>query len=105
MTQLTDINAAIVAINNLFKEIIKSDGAASKVVMDTQDRQILPTKGDFITGQETIRTFWQSVMEMGIKESRREKIKAESHEDKAIEVSKDEQSSTVTKRDFILTWD
>jgi ketosteroid isomerase-like protein len=101
MTQSTDIHTAIADINNLLQEYVKNGNADGMVALDTQEVQVFPRNGNSVICQETIRSFWKSVMVMGIREAR-EIIETESRGDTTIEDSKDKLSSTMTKMDFQL---
>jgi ketosteroid isomerase-like protein len=104
MTQSTDIHTAITVINTSFIELVKSGDPDGVIALDTKEVQVFPRNGNSVICQETIRSFWKSVMVMGIREAT-EIIETESHGDTTIEDSKDKPSSTMTKMDFQLKWD
>jgi uncharacterized protein (TIGR02246 family) len=54
----------------------------------TSAAQLLPANSDFVRGTAAIRTFWQSVIDMGLKGASLETIEVEGHGDTAIEVGR-----------------
>jgi ketosteroid isomerase-like protein len=62
--------------------------AAGLAALYTGNGQVLPSNGNFVTGRQPVETFWQAVMDMGIKEAQIEILEVEVHGDTAIEVSR-----------------
>jgi len=62
MAQSTDIQTAISTINNLYNEIIKNGDETDMAALYKQEKKAVPPNGDFVTDQETLKSFWQSVM-------------------------------------------
>ena len=108
MTLPIDIRAAIATTINRFIEHFKSGDAAGMADLYTQEGQVLPPNNNFITGHQAIQAFWQSLMDMGIKEAQLEIVEVESYNDTAIEVSKftllDEQGQVLNKGKYIVIW-
>ena len=108
MTLPIDIRAAIATTNNRFIEHFKSGDAAGMADLYTQEGQVLPPNNNFITGHQAIQAFWQSLMDMGIKEVQLEIVEVESYNDTAIEMSKftllDEQGQVLNKGKYIVIW-
>ena len=90
MTQSTStlVRDAIAAANENFMDTFKRGDAAGMAALYTENGQVLPPNGDFVTGKQSIATFWQGLMDMGIKEVKLEIVEVSGHGDTAIEVSK-----------------
>jgi uncharacterized protein (TIGR02246 family) len=84
----TEVRDAIVAANANFKTTFKAGDAAGMAALYTENGQLLPPNSDFVTGRPALQTFWQAIMDMGIKEAGLETVEVESHGDTAIEVGK-----------------
>jgi uncharacterized protein (TIGR02246 family) len=82
-----EVRGAIAAANEEFMAAVKRGDAAGLAALYTEDGQVLPPNGDFVTGKDGIQRFWQAVMDMGIKEAKLETVEVEGHGDTAIEVS------------------
>lgn len=80
-----NIKASIEAANKNWMNAFKSADAAAMAGLYTTRGQLLPANSDVIEGTDAIRDFWQSVMNMGIKEAVLETIEAEDLGDTAIE--------------------
>jgi uncharacterized protein (TIGR02246 family) len=81
------IRNAIAAANEDFMAAVKRGDAAGLAALYTENGQVLPPNGDFVTGKGAIQMFWQAVMDMGIKEAKLEIVEVEGHGDTATEVS------------------
>ena len=79
---------AINAANEKFMSAFNQGDAVGMAALYTEDGQILPPNGDFVSGREAIHKFWKSLMDMGIKKAKLEIVEVEGHGDTAIEVSK-----------------
>ena len=88
MTQSTDIRESITAANDEFMAAFKRADAAGLAALYTEDGQVLPPNGDFVTGRQAIQGFWQVLFDMGIKEAKMEIVEVEKHGDTVVEVSK-----------------
>ena len=80
------LNDEIKSANRNFMETFGRADAEGMGKLYTSDGQLLPSNSDFITGTEGIQTFWQAVMDMGIKTAKLETVELEGHGDTAIEV-------------------
>jgi uncharacterized protein (TIGR02246 family) len=87
MTLSADIHATIAAANDQFMANYKSGDAAGMAALYTEDGQVLPPNGDFVTGYQAIKTFWQALMDMGIKEAKLEIVEVERQGERVIEIS------------------
>ena len=84
----TEVRAAIVAANQDFITTFKRGDAAGMAALYAENGQVLPPNGDFVTGRPALQTFWQAIMDMGIKEAGLETVEVEAHGDTATEVGK-----------------
>jgi uncharacterized protein (TIGR02246 family) len=104
----TEIRDAIAAANEKFTTAFGQGDAAGLAALYTESGQILPPNGDFVTGKEAVQGFWQTLMDMGIKEAKLEIVEVEGHGDTAIEVSrftlKDEGGQVLDKGKYIVIW-
>lgn len=89
MTQstTTEVRGAIIAANERFMAAFKWGDAAGLAALYTENGQILPPNDGFVTGRQAVHAFWQSVMDMGIKEAKLKVLEVEGLGDTAIEVS------------------
>ena len=87
MTQSTEIRDAIAAANEKFMAAVSRGDAAGLAALYTDNGQVLPPNSDFVRGRQAIQTFWQGIMDMGIKTATLEIVEVEDHGDTAIEVS------------------
>ena len=83
----TEVRGAIAAANEDFMAVVKRGDAAGLAALYTESGQVLPPNGDFVTGRQGVQAFWQSVMDLGIKEAKLEIVEVEAHGNTAIEVS------------------
>ena len=110
MTQstLTEIRDAIATANENFMAAFKRGDAAGMAALYTENGQILPPNGEFVTGKQAVQTFWQALMDMGIKEAKMEIIEVERLGDTAIEVSEftlqGEGGQVLDKGKYIVIW-
>jgi uncharacterized protein (TIGR02246 family) len=104
----SEVRDAIAAANENFMDAVKSGDAAGLAVLYTENGQVLPPNGDFVTGKGAIQMFWQAVMDMGIKEAKLEIVEVEAHGDTAIEVSTftlhGEGGQVLDKGKYIVIW-
>ena len=86
----------------------KRGDAAGMAALYTRNGQILPPNGDFVTGTQAIQTFWQALMDMGVKEVELETVETEGHGNTAIEVGKftlyGDQEQVIDKGKYIVIW-
>jgi len=110
MTQSTstEVRGAIAAANENFMAAFKRGDAAGMAALYTENGQVMPPNGDFVTGRQAVQMFWQALMDMGIKEAKMEIIEVEGHGDTAIEVStftlQGEGGQVLDKGKYIVIW-
>jgi len=110
MTQSTstEVRGAIAAANENFMAALKRGDAAGMAALYTENGQVMPPNGDFVTGRQAVQMFWQALMNMGIKEAKMEIIEVEGHGDTAIEVStftlQGEGGQVLDKGKYIVIW-
>jgi uncharacterized protein (TIGR02246 family) len=88
MTQSIDIRESIEAANEKFMAAFKRGDAAGLAALYTEDGQVLPPNGDFVSGQQAVAGFWQVIFDMGIKEAELDIVEVEKQDDAAFEVSR-----------------
>ena len=108
MTTATDARVEIEAANKHFITAFSQGDAAALAALYTTDGQLLPPNSDFVTGPNAIKTFWQGVMDMGIKEATLETVEAEAHGETATEIGKYtmlvEGGQVADSGKYIVTW-
>ncbi len=102
------VREQIAAANEVFMATYKRGDAAGVAALYTENGQVLPPDGDFVTSREALRKYWQAALDQGIKESRLEIIEVEGHGDTAIEVSRytliGEGGRVLGKGKYIVIW-
>lgn len=103
-----DVTEAIASANNDFMTTFKQGDAAGMAELYTGDGQVLPPNGDFVTGKEGIRAFWQALMDMGIKEAKLDIVEVEEQGGVAFEVSKytlqGDEGQVLDEGKYIVIW-
>ena len=84
----SDIRPQIESANAQFVSAFKRGDATSLASLYTSEAQLLPANSDFVRGTAAIRTFWQNVLDMGLKGASLETMEVEGHGDTAIEVGR-----------------
>ena len=82
---MANTRASIETANKNWIDAFKNADAASMAHLYTAQGQLLPANSDVVQGTDAIRNFWQSVLNMGIKEALLETIEVEDFGDTAIE--------------------
>ncbi len=110
MTQLTatQVRQEIGEANKNFMVIFGRGDAAGLAALYTDDGQVLPPNGDFVTGPAAIQSFWQALMDMGFKAAKMEIVEVEGHGDTAIEIStytlEGEGGQVLDRGKYIVIW-
>lgn len=84
----SDIRTQIESANAQFVSAFKRGDAAGIANLYTAEAQLLPANSDFVRGTAAIRTFWQRVIDMGLKGASLETIELEAHGETAIEIGR-----------------
>jgi uncharacterized protein (TIGR02246 family) len=84
----SDVRRQIESANGHFVSAFKRGDATAMANLYTSAAQLLPANSDFVRGTAAIRTFWQSVLELGLTGASLETIEVEDHGDTAIEVGR-----------------
>jgi len=102
------IQNEIASANENFMNAFNQGDAAGMAALYTENGQVLPPNGEFVTGKQAVQMFWQAVMDMGIKEIKLDIIEVEDHGDTAIEVSgytlKGAGEQVLDKGKYIVIW-
>ena len=83
-----DIREAIASANENFMDTFSQRDAAGMADLYTDDGQVLPPNSDVVMGKEAIQTFWQALMDMGIRQANLQLGEVEKQGNLAFEVSK-----------------
>ncbi len=83
-----DPRTELEAGNRRFMEAFGRGDAAGVARLYTASAQLLPAHSDFVNGTTAIQRFWQTVMDMGVKEAVLETLEVESHGETAHEVGR-----------------
>ncbi len=78
----SDIRPRIESTNAQFVSAFKRGDAAGIANLYTEGAQLLPAHSDFVRGTAAICTFWQSVIDTGLKGASLETIELETHGDR-----------------------
>ena len=104
----TKVSDSIVIANENFMATFKRSDAAGIAALYTESGQLLPPNSDFVVGKQALQTFWQAIMDMGIKEAELETVEVEGHGDTAIEVGKyalkGEAGQVLDRGKYIVIW-
>ena len=104
----TQISDAIVAANEKFMTVFKMGDAAGLANLYTENGQVLPPNGGFLTGKDAIQAIWQSILDMGAKEIKLDIVEVEGQGDTAIEVSNytlySEDGQELDQGKYIVIW-
>jgi uncharacterized protein (TIGR02246 family) len=82
------VRNSIVAANEQFVAAFSRGDAAAVAALYGNDAQVLPPNNDLISGQQAIETFWQGVMNIGIKAAKLDTVDVDGSGDIACEVGK-----------------
>jgi uncharacterized protein (TIGR02246 family) len=88
MTTSTDVRSRIEAANQEFIAAFKRADATALASLYTAQAQLLPANTDFVRGTDSIRVFWQGVIDLGLRDAVLETMEVEPHGDTAIEVGR-----------------
>jgi uncharacterized protein (TIGR02246 family) len=105
---VTKVHEAITAANENFMATFSRGDAAGMAALYTESGQVLPPNGDFVTGKQAIQTFWQALMDMGIKAAKLKIVEVEDHGSTAIEISTytlhSEAGQVLDRGKYIVIW-
>jgi uncharacterized protein (TIGR02246 family) len=89
MTQLTltKVHEDITVANDNFMAAFSRGDASGLAALYTENGQLLPPNGDVVTGKQAIQSFWQALLDMGIKTAKLDIVEVEDHGNTAIEIS------------------
>jgi len=59
----------ITTANQVFMEAFQNGDSAALSTLYTDDGKVFPPNAGIIEGKEAIQTFWQAVIDMGVKEA------------------------------------
>ncbi len=107
-TPTQTVEAAINATNRAFETAYNRGDAAGAAAVYTSNGQALPPNGSTVTESGALQSFWQAVMEMGVKSITLETVELESCGECAYEVGKatlmGEGGTVLDMAKFIVVW-
>ncbi len=83
-----NVRSSIASATQKFMDAFSRVDAAGLASLYTEDAKLLPPGSPMVTGKEAIQSFWQSAMDMGIKEARLDTVEVESEGNLACEIGK-----------------
>jgi ketosteroid isomerase-like protein len=102
------IEVGIDATNRAFEAAYNRGDAAGAVAVYTTDGQALPPNGSTVTGHAALQSFWQAVMDMGVKSITLETVELQPCGECAYEVGTatlmGEGGTMLDKAKFIVVW-
>lgn len=109
MTATTsDIRSEIRRMNDLFEKIYAQGDAAGMATLYTENGMLLPPGTDVVRGHDGIKTFWQAVMNMGIKQAKLVTVEVDQLGDAAIEQGQyllsGADGQTMDQGKYIVVW-
>lgn len=106
-----DVRQAIEQVNSRFVEAYKAGDAATIASLYTETAKVLPPDATENAGQDAIQSFWQSLIDDGVKDLTLESTEVESSRDLAYEVGlfslqvPAENNAMVTaKGNYVVVW-
>ena len=85
---MEDVREVIKSANQNFMDAFKRGDAAGIAALYTDEAKLLPPDNQMMSGREAIQSFWQSAMNMGIKEAKLETVEVEAEGNLASEVGR-----------------
>ena len=108
ITKTDDVRRTIASENEVFMTRFSQRDAAGMAELYPEEGQVLPPNGDFVSGKAAIQVFWQSLMDMGIKQAQLEILEAEQQGNLILEVSKyslfGEGNQLLDQGKYIVAW-
>lgn len=102
------LRAGIDATNRAFEEAYNGGDAAGAAAVYSSDGQALPPNGATVSGRAALESFWQAVMDMGVKSVKLETVELEPCGEMAYEVGKASlvaaDGSLIDTAKFIVVW-
>lgn len=103
-----EIRQVIADANKEFMSSFSQGDAAGMAELYTKDGQVLPPNSDIVMGKPAIKSFWQGLMDMGIKEAKLEIVEVEEQGNLTFEVSKysleDSEGQMLDQGKYIVVW-
>ncbi len=84
----SDIRTHIATANSKLMGAFKRGDALAIAHLYMSEAHLLPAHSDVVRGTAAIRTFWQALIDMGLKEATVETVELEAHGETAIEVGR-----------------
>lgn len=81
-----EVRDAIQSGNRAFVSAFVGRDAAAVGALYANGAQLVPPHSDFVKGADAIRTFWQGVIDMGIRDAKLQTVEIEVRGDTAVEL-------------------
>jgi uncharacterized protein (TIGR02246 family) len=112
MTTMTSTSSGIQAeirrANDQFEQIFAQGDSIGMASLYTTEGMLLPTGSDMVKGREAIRSFWQMVMDMGVKGAKLETVEVDQQGETAIELGQyllsGEGGQRIDQGKYIVVW-
>lgn len=102
------ISLDIEQLAEAFIDTFKRGDARGLAAIYAESGMILPPNGDMISGRQQIESFWQGMMNMGVKNVKLQILEVEQHGDTAIELGRatimDEGNQVLDEVKYIVIW-
>ncbi|RUT72797.1 YybH family protein [Ancylomarina longa] len=103
-----DQKPEIVKANQQFMDALHQGNAMELATLYTVDAQVMPPNHEIVTGTKAIQAFWQSFIDMGIKNLTLDIAEVESLHNTIIEVSKytikGDSANIIDQGKYIVIW-
>jgi ketosteroid isomerase-like protein len=107
-TSAQSVKAAIQAANRAFEEAFRQGDAAAAAMVYTTNALAMPPNTKTVSGRAALQSFWQAVMDMGVKEVTLETVELDLYGEIATEVGKailrGEGGAVIDTVKFIVVW-
>ena len=98
----------IAATNQAFMDAVARGDGASMGQLYTEEGQALPPNSEIVQGEEAIGSFWQAVIDQGLKQAVLETVEIEDRGDTAFEVGKytllGAEGQIIDSGKFLVVW-
>lgn len=109
MTTTQSLEAGVQATNRIFEAAFARRDSAGAAAVYTTDAQAFPPNGATVSGHGALQSFWQGVMDMGVKNITLETVELEPCGERAFEVGKatlhGEGRAIMDTVKFIVVWE
>jgi uncharacterized protein (TIGR02246 family) len=91
-----------------FMNTFNRGDARGLAALYSEEGMVLPPNSEVVTGRQQIASFWQAMMDMGVKSVNLQILETEQHEDTAIEVGRAtimaEGNQVIDESKYLVIW-